>query len=151
MPRAYEQIAVDALHSFISSNLQSALSAISATVPAPVAYVKAFSPADNRSPLIQIYDRGTEPLESGQRHAMAVVDCDLAITYNGRTDMEVNETVMRTYCEAIRDVLMDDPTLDGEVVQAEWTEVARDFAIDYDSQTRSARVFGISVVVHDPT
>lgn len=151
MSRAYEEIAVDALASSLSASLPSTLTAIDSSLEAPVAYSKAFLTADNRSPLIQIYDEDTGPVDAGQRHAMALVNCSVAITYNGRVNLETNELKMRRYIEGIRRVIMADPSLGGLVVQAEWTEAVRDFPIDYDSQTRHVRVLGVSVVVHDET
>lgn len=151
MPRAYEEIAVNALYTTFNSSFASTLSAIDGTITPPVAYLKAFQPADNRSPLIQIYDRSTEPAEAGQRNELAVVDCDLVITYNAGTNSEAAELVMRRYCQAVRTLLMVDPTLGGTVVAAYWTELARDFDIDDDSQTRHVRAFGITVEVHDAT
>jgi len=149
--KAYEEIAVDALHSTFSTSFASTLSAIDSTVTPPVAYVKAFHPADNRSPLVQIYERASEPAEAGQRNELAIVDCDLVITYNGGTDTVADEAIMRKYCEAVRTLLMTDPTLGGSVSAAFWTELARDFDIEYDSQTRHVRAFGVEVLVHDPS
>jgi len=148
--RAYEEVAVDALHTTFSASYASTLSAIDSSVTAPVGYVKAFHPADNRSPLVQIYDRASEPAEAGQRNELAIVDCDLIITYNGGTNTVADEAIMRKYCEAVRTLLMNDPTLGGAVAAAFWTELARDFDIDSESQTRHVRAFGIEVQVHDP-
>lgn len=146
--RDYERIAVDALYDYVSANLAAYTPS---GLDAPE-YVRASAPADNRSPLIQVYDVSTAPHpDEGHRNHLAVVECELVLTFNGDADFETDEVTVKQYVTAIRQTLMSDVTLAGAVVESRWTDIARDFPVDYDSQTRHVRAFGIEVLVHDAT
>lgn len=151
----YAQKAVDALHATFASGFAEELRLIETEesldegeLRDPVDYVKAFTPADNRSPLVQIYELSGVPIS--HRNRLTAVECTVAVTYNGGTDIEADELRMRRYLTAMIRVIELDTTLGGRVTGAIWTDFERGLNIIDEASTRHVRALGVEMRVHDP-
>ena len=159
------QPATDALKATMVANLETELRAVetaeglaSGALTDPVAYVKARGVNDNRSPLIQIFADGTDPLLAGQRGRRWSAECSLLLWWLGTTDLEANELFAERYSWALIEVLTKNPTLTGLPVTAAiitGVEVAGGglgsvSGVDDPSATRYVVGIGIEVHTHNP-
>lgn len=158
MPK-YEQRAVDALHAVFTAGFATQLRAVetdeglsSGALTDPQAYIRAFVPSDNRTPLIQIYAEGGEPLgDSGNRQNLSMIDCTVVATYGATSDMEAAERFMGRYLTAMIQLVRANPRLGNAagIIGAWWTDFARTFPIIDQAATRHARGIGVMVHVQD--
>lgn len=119
--------AVEALHSYVATNLQTYLTEIetergldAGDLAPPVAYLKHMDTKDLRSPLVLIYERNIRPASpssSAQRQQLYVVGCNLVWSYYGGIDLDANELRMRRYIGATIRTIDADPTLSGQAIQ----------------------------------
>ena len=159
MSQAFEELAVDGLVALFGDAthgiaaqlrlIETALGLDENVIPDPEGIASAVLPADARSPLIQVYEEASEPLEAGHRHNFAEVDCTVGISYNGDSDLEASERLMRRYVQAVRMSLKASPTCLGAVGQAYWTDANRSLDLTYDSLTRHGRAVGVRVRIQD--
>lgn len=154
---AFEEKAVAALAAHLADDtdgfvaqlraIETELELDEGALPDPESIEDAYLPTDARSPLIQVYEEASEP--ESHRERLAFVDCTVAITYNGDSDLVASERLMRRYLQAFRMCFAASATLGGRVGQAVWTDANRSYPMTYDSVTRHARAIGVLVRVQD--
>lgn len=148
--------AVEALGDYINSNIAAQLrivetdqSMTASSLTDPVEVVKARLPFDNRSPLLQVYDEGWQELAAPRNHVM-VVDCTIVLGYVGDANLYNAERFCRRYMTAVRQTIMADATLGGNVAAAVITGGDSAAAIGDDSTTRIIYTMSVDVHVHSP-
>ena len=153
MVARYTERAVDALHTYVSTNYATQLRDVETdqgldanSLTDPVAYLKFRAPFDNRSPLVQIYEEGWR--FEDQRNNLLIVDCAIEIMFHGATDLASGELRMRRYLTALYQTIAVDPLLnDAAVTGALWLDGAAGEIIGDTSATRHIIAQGIQVRV----
>lgn len=150
MARHFLDLAVEAVAAELAAELTSAINTIEAstslTITDPVAVVRARVPYDGRSPLVLVYDEGSR-VEGGaaQRNGLHVVDVTVAVSYLGTADVEASERIARLYIEAIRNIIVANPTFDGQVISAVITDTEAEAALGPESRIHHMRTLGVEV------
>lgn len=115
----YLDKAVATLASYLSANLQTYLTSTevdcglsAGTLEMPIV-ATAELPEDNRSPLLQVFDRGFDAPTSGQRHKLTHAHVTVLISWQSGVDLEIGAARIRQYVSAILDCWFADPSLGG--------------------------------------
>ena len=130
-----------------SQNLVSLSLAVN-SIADPEEYLEADAPEDNRSPLIEVFASGTNPINSRER--LWAIACSVAMTYVGDARPSKSEEFINQYITALIDLLNDSPTLAGTVTYAEITGIFMASRGD-DSESRKAAVANVDVHVCEVT
>lgn len=161
----FENIATLAMRDYLAGGaLETQLAAIEQevgfgyTIPRPAAdaYVAAFVPGDNRSPLLQIYAEGSDAIgdAAGHRHDLATTRVMVVITYvGGGNQLPAEERLLWQYVQAIRRAVRADYRIGTgglTVKYAAWEASGRDFPLDDESRTHHARAVSFEIGVEDP-
>lgn len=130
MADQWSALAVEALISQIESGYAAQLRTIetseslaTGSLEDPVAYVAAFVPDDNRSPLISVWEKGFSPdTDGGQREGRYLCPVSVNYQYVGQADPEANELAVRRSVTALMRVILADETLGSTVAGCEFVD-----------------------------
>jgi len=120
MTEFYAAKAVAELKDYLEANLQAQLTIVETAsglsagdLNAPDAYLDYPAPTDPRSPLVQVYEEGMDPMV--QREGFWTVPCIVAFTYNGDANVGTDFVKLRRYLTALLFTVLKNPTLSGAV------------------------------------
>lgn len=117
-------LAVEAVAAELEAELPAALRAIETaaslatnSLTDPIDVVRADVSFDNRSPLVWVFDDGSSyDSDAYQRNDVETHSVVVAVGYVSGVDLEAGEAFARRYAQAIRDVILANPTLDEQVI-----------------------------------
>jgi hypothetical protein len=124
-------------------NVETDLGLTASSMPDPVEVVERRSPADNRSPLVEVFDNGGSYEDWTSR--LWITDCSIAWSYAGDGDLVAGDTLARRYVTAIIKALEADLTLGGRAVEAVMSGYGGGEYHADTSAIRHFRLFGVSV------
>ncbi|MEK0431093.1 MAG: hypothetical protein RL139_897 [Gemmatimonadota bacterium] len=152
----YVADAVERLAAHLEANLATHLRAVetdaglsSGTLANPLAYLRHEAPAENRVPLVEVFDDSAEPVHpAGERHGLWATSCTVMIKTASDADIAVGAVYARHYVSALLRCIRNAPTLGTTVVAAFCTDLDQATVTD-KSTTRY--VYAVGVEVHTYT